>query len=92
MKSSSRALDNQFLTPDMSLASETAKCQGATTNADCRLADLHTCRRGAIADLPTCILLDFRDFENVTEFTTNSVLVLLVPQGAADSLVHTVTW
>ena len=26
LKSSSRALDNRFLTPDMSLASETAKC------------------------------------------------------------------
>ena len=43
LKTSSRALDNQFLTPGMSLASETAKCQGAR-NADCRLADLHTCR------------------------------------------------
>ena len=42
LKSSSRALDNQFLTPDMSLASDTAKCQGAT-NADCRLADLKIC-------------------------------------------------
>ena len=91
LKSSSRALDNQFLTPDMSLASETAKCQGAT-NANCRLADLHTCRRGAIADLPTCILLDFRDFENVTELTANSVLGLLVPQDAADSLARTVMW
>ena len=71
LKSTSRALDDQFLTPDMSLASETAKCQGAT-NADCRLEDLlHTCRRGAIADLPTCIVLDFRDFENVTEFTAH---------------------
>ena len=56
----------------------------------CRIADLHTCRRGAIADLPTYILLDFRDFENVTEFNANSVLMLLVPRGAADSLARTV--
>ena len=83
LKSSSRALDNQFLTPDMSLDSETAKCQGAT-NADCRLADLRTCTPADV--------LDFRDFENVTEFTANSVLVLLVPQGVADSLARTVTW
>ena len=52
LKYSSRALDYQLLSPDMSLVSETAKCQGAT-NAECRLADQHNCRRGAVADFPT---------------------------------------
>ena len=53
LKFSSRALDNQFLTPEMSLASETAKCQGAT-NADCRLADLQTCTPADVEQLQTC--------------------------------------
>lgn len=41
----------------------------------CRPAHLQPWR---FADLPTCILLDFREFEKVTEFTANSVLVLLI--------------
>ena len=33
-----------------------------------------------------CLSLDFRDFENVTEITANSVLVFLIPWRAVDSL------
>ena len=53
------------------------------TCGECRLADLYTSR---FEDLLTCILVDFRIFENVTEFTADSVLALLIPWSAADSL------